>query len=279
MNLRNLNIFNYFRNIKAIMFKAPITFRATSPVRFNSLYIKIPVANSEYVELNKTPLPIINIVMKSRAFEELPYKDLLNNNLRLKEAGIYRDNWERVTIRGDNRTIEKIHEAGGFNPNWTNTEEQDGKRDPLDVLRHRENSNGSGFVSTTVDPEEAHYYGQKFAMFAQGDPFLIENKTSFKYNIYALNAIGAMKATSTSQFLSSRETETSVPGGIDKEDIIAYRECDCQVNQDSYYTQKRLTQCSAIFFNKHFKEKYPELVEPIAKAMLIGKEALKSNRP
>jgi hypothetical protein len=223
-------------------------------------FTQIPISdNQTSIDLDKEK--IIDIIIKCRNENELPYHNL--NSLKDVKI-IKRETCDRVTLRGDNRSIEQIQEAGGFHPRWTISGEENKKHDPFDIMEHRECSMGSGFVSTTIDPKEAHDYGRRFA--SHGDSNPVNKNTVHKYTIYALNAIGAMTPTPPP---SDNETEYSVPGGIDAEDIIAYRECT------RLFFSENTETCSDIFFNNKYKKRYPELVEPVINAMLIGNEKIK----
>ena len=70
-----------------------------------------------------------------------------------------------------------------------------------------------------------------------------------KYTIYALNAIGAM---SPSPNYYENQKEYSIPGGVDKEDIIAYRRCAANRSKSGLEIK-----CSELFFNNRYKNKIP----------------------
>lgn len=121
----------------------------------------------------------INFKGKCVKSNDLPYaKELnkLNPGVTIK-----RENCINIVYRGDNRDIDTIQKSGGFNPNRTIGPS---KPNPLDVVSHRINSGGSGFVSVTKSLNVAHSFGLCFAR--NIDPFI----KKMEYTIYAMEVIG-----------------------------------------------------------------------------------------
>lgn len=225
---------------------------------------KFPVDSMDAFQLK-----INDIIICAHSVDALPYnsEELLSpkKNQQLREYGITRDSHTRVVLRGDSRSIQEIKEVGGFHPNCTSrdyiSDWSKKPQKPLDVAKHRSSSGTmrSGFVSTTVNQATAHLFGK---------PSLYNRKSNSTYTIYSLLATGAMTPAENLWF---REKEYSVPGGIDYEDIIAYREC--RFLDDSHFIK-----CSDIFFNKKFAKKYPHLVDEVLHTQLLKDETISLSR-
>lgn len=197
--------------------------------------------------------PNINIITKTHDPRALPHSDVdaldPKKNSVLTSAGISRDPHTRVVLRSDTRSMEQISEAGGFRPKNFNPEKKIilGSN-PLDLINHRKGgTDGSGFVSTTVSQRIAHRFGASHP----------------SYTVYSLLATGAMTP-ATAGGLYDFEVEYSAPGGIDKQDIIAYRECE----------KKYLAVCSDIHVNSMFAKKHPDLVDDVINTQLVCDEKI-----
>jgi hypothetical protein len=240
---------------------------------------------------SKTKFSEINMVTQPISPDVLPYKDesLLDphKNVDLPEYGIDRDTNERMVLRADRRNIEEIDRVGGFHPQYTNPLSSDPMKlnphhRPLNVVQHRRHSFGSGFVSTTSSQLIAHYFGsglvkynEKYQCFTNyAYTYLLYCLHLFgarfpdtecgTYTVYTLLVRGAMTPATSGQ-LYDWQKEYSVPGGIDKEDILAFRTCTNV--EDSFHFK-----CSDIFVNKKVLNKNPKLLSEILKTQLIDNE-------
>ena len=158
---------------------------------------------AEKDSLIRKPLPIHN------PSPEITYAKELENIPRVNE----------FVYRGMKRSPELIKEAGGIWSRLTDPHFPDKKKKYgvsfQDLERHVEDSDGA-FISTTRSIAIAKHFAMKEA-----------KKTDQAYGyVYCLRANAAID---TSKIVLSRyedEQEISIPGGVDYENIIAYRKVD-----------------------------------------------------
>ncbi len=189
----------------------------------------------------------IDIILKKDIDPKtLPYADVYTQavlegvGLERKAVGVKRFNDCRLLLRGDDRSPDEIFEAGGFHPQYTNPLSSPKKgKDILDVNQHRFFPEGSGLVSCTSSLGTAGHFA---------------DTSGYVYLVKATGAIGPCAL--------NRELEYSVPGGVDAEDIVAYRK------KGSKYSF-----CgSSIFINKSFMNRYPDQVNDVIQAFLQKNE-------
>lgn len=184
----------------------------------------------------------------------LPYADFLTNE-KLKKMDTTRSNTCGLFWRGDNRCPQEIATAGGFHPKCLQDGMEWTMRSPdaiFDVDLHSFETKGSGLVSLTLDRDVA-----------KG---ICKNLHGFDYYAYLVKAIGTLSPScGTAKF----EKEYCVPGGLDYENIVSYR----QYYKKSPYITCSITNCS-IFVSKKFISNYPELVEKVLDVNLQEDEVI-----
>jgi hypothetical protein len=165
-----------------------------------------------------------------------------------------------VIARGDSRLPEEIFSSGGFHPQFTNPLAQDKARtgdDILDVAKHREDSPGSGLVSCSSNMHDA-------LTFSAG-----KDDRGAVYFVKVRGAIDPGKVLDS-------ESEYSVPGGMDAEDIVAYRLTSLGLDE----TGRTVSgfHGSSIFISHHFLKNYPGEVNTLIDNFLQHNETC-LNRP
>lgn len=212
------------------------------PVQSDTYKINQADRYRHWLFLNPIYKTSIDVTGQCYRVSDLPYQqELIISN---PDFEFMRDRCSRIFLRGDDRNIEEIKESGGFHPNST----RENKSSPLDLYSHKFKSTGSGFVSFTTEPNVAHLFGNRFANY---------NKNK-KYTLYAAWAVGAVVTSSVKQVIEHELPnidEYDVPGGIDKENIVAYRECEQikMVQHPITGNWSYLTKCGHVFFNQKHK--------------------------
>lgn len=259
------------RVLKGSFAKSLSTFRRISfshdgdfayfPIRVEN---PLSIIDASKVSFNKE----IDIVIKTHSPDELPYHgiDLFDpeKNDDLVKYGITREAVTRIVLRGDSRNIVQINEVGGFHPRFTDPSlDPLENRHPLDILDHRQSPWGSGFVSTTISQQIAHGFGQAYGYFTARDNV----PARMIYTVYTLVVTGAMTPSH-----NHSEKEFSIPGGIDKEGIVAYRHCEAK---DVKGSRNLLSlSLSSIFVNKNFAKNNPHLVQDVVQTQLLCDERI-----
>lgn len=146
--------------------------------------------------------------------DQLPYSEIYTETY-LKEKGKQRNSIPALLLRGDTRALELID---SFSPQYTNPDSTPregttgGVPDSMDIEKHIVSAKGSGLVSFT------HSLGT-----AKG--FTYSDESDIGY-IYLIKGRGEIVVPPSKNQVS--ESEHAIPGGVDKEDIIAYREYNHQ---------------------------------------------------
>ncbi|EKD69839.1 MAG: hypothetical protein ACD_46C00718G0001 [uncultured bacterium] len=91
-----------------------------------------------------------------------------------------------------------------------------------------------------------------------------QQKLNARYTVYIVSAAGTLGPSEKIDVCN--ESEHSVPGGIDYQDIASYRECFFNTANPSKIT------CESIFVANKFEKKHPHLVPPILKALRFPSE-------
>jgi hypothetical protein len=211
--------------------------------------------------------PPIDVIGQCVKPSDLPYaKDLPKFN---PDIHLLRENCSRIVLRGDNRSIGQIKVAGGFHPNAT-TLDVGKSPQPLNLLLHRKNSTGSGYISSTRSPNVAQSFGITFANLDKGE-----------YTIYALRVNGAVYPSTDDipKHHIPEVDEHSIPGGIDSDEIVAFRKCKLigETTQDPHVIQKwfsSLTRCGDVFFNRKHEQN-----NKVIKSLLFNGESIASLNP
>lgn len=131
----------------------------------------------------------------------LPYSDVYTD-AALRNAGLERFAQSLLVARADRRSPQEILNAGGFHPQATNPDDLNAKCSLtiLDVMSHRDTAKGSGLVS-----------------FSSSMQVVMTMSSRCTYLVKVLGAIGPHAEH------MEEEKEYSVPGGVDAEDIAAFR--------------------------------------------------------
>jgi hypothetical protein len=212
--------------------------------------------------------PYINFVVKTDIdSDSLPYHEVYAGNPILQENR-YHDC--RIVCRGETRSPEELRKAGGFNPQFTNPntrpDEFPKKEDILNPLRHRRSSHGSGLVSFTSDPNIAHSFGKD--PWTYGFKFALHRFLYPEYYVYSVKVTGAFGPYFKEHDNAPYQSEYTVPGGAEFDDIACFRKCKIKRSSSNSYTE-----CSSLFFKKSFIEKHPTLVRRVAEANLTRNES------
>lgn len=228
-------------------------------------FIELKVEESSDKKTDKTSKTLDIVLTQSIPPSKLPYADIYTEE-KLQEIKAQRFNNCMILARGDKRSISAIQYSGGFHPQFTNPEIKTPKigADILDVIQHRKLVEGSGLVSFTSNIQVA----KKFA----------ENES--KGYIYFAKVTGAI---GPSSLVSPQESEFSAPGGVDAEDIVAYRALHSEV-QDIEDIEDDIPELSfsgsSIYISEQFIKDYPDRVSDLIDSLLqknercIDKESL-----
>lgn len=192
--------------------------------------------------------------------KKLPYADIFTPEA-LSKQGCSRLNTCRIVARGDARSLDEISYFGGFHPSGavTATYKEDSSY-ILDVISHRISPDGSGFVSFTTAIDVA----KRYCTSSPGPVIAARAQSKNIGFVYFAKGTGLI---SPSSQICPQEFEYSAPGGIDAEDIVAYR----QVNVRKICFDK-----SSIFINPDFIKKYPNKVAFMINSFLMKDECLKA---
>lgn len=166
------------------------------------------------------------------AAEELPYAETYGDKKAgtlptggqffypLSEKKLVRKN-RTFVLKGIFQSWSEILAQGGMYPQGV-LPGQEVRANALDVVHHqKESTEGSGLISTTIDPSVA----RKFVFHQLGEGKQREDKEGREGYVYGIIVTGgitdAVRESSIVGF--SGEFEYSIPGGIDSEQIILYR--------------------------------------------------------
>jgi hypothetical protein len=208
----------------------------------------------------QTDLPII--LKKDLDPATLPYADVLRFPVSNSEEDAYHPPQQIhrlsmciVLARGDSRSPQELLAVGGMHPPITNPNYSHDGADYSKVLNiywHRAlDGRQSGFLSLTSDLRVAKDY-------AGGN-----QKGQYTY-VYLIKASGALSR-DISRFDGS--IEFNIPGGVDFEDIIAYRRIKNGEFQDE------------IHIRKTFLQQYPAILSKVKSAFSLPQDTVLASFP
>lgn len=191
-------------------------------------------------------LPSLRIFLSNNISpKNLPYAEVYTPEI-LQGDGLQRINRYMVVARGDSRSPNELLAAGGFHPQATNPySSQKFGEDILNVASHRESAWGSGLVAFSSSLTVAL------------------NIPESRY-VYLAKAAGVIGPHAKHY---AEEKECSQPGGLDFEDVIAFR---VKLTSKSF-------EHSPIFVSKSFETSHPTKIKSVIGSYLRSDECCKIN--
>lgn len=196
------------------------------------------------------------IILKEFDPRELPYAKTYEERDSKKTKKSHKVNHKRVAaslilLRTDHISPKKILERGGFQPHClpknkknldgnypeaeTEEEQEEINEDILSPTSHSHHSKNSGSVSCTYSMSSIKNLSFGYANY-----------------VYMVKAVGGFRGTN----IRKRECEITVPGGIDAEDIIAFRRLNGR--ESNLFNPEE-----PLYINENFIRRYPDLLDYI----------------
>lgn len=227
-------------------------------------YIALHIVPSK--KNNKREYDITDLILKTLDKNTLPYNTFYEESDAKFEHGRTvndkRQSVSQILLRSDYVMPRTILEQGGFQPHCLPKSDQDPQEGNyckvpeaiLSPLAHCINSSQTGSVSCTTSMSMIKKY-------SANDFF---NSNNY---VYMVKAVGGFDGTNPRDV----EKEVTVPGGIDSEDIIAFRRLEDR-QSGGYRSENVFDSKELLYININFIRRYPDLLNYILDRYLENNE-------
>lgn len=228
-------------------------------------YIALHIVPSK--KNNKRECDITDLILKTLDKNTLPYNTFYEESDAKFEGGRTvndkRQNVSQILLRSDYITPSAILEQGGFQPHCLPKSDQDPQEGNyhkvpeaiLSPFTHSINSSQTGSVSCTTSMSMIKKYSA--------------NDYAYPHNyVYMVKAVGGFNGTNSRDV----EKEVTVPGGIDSEDIIAFRRLENLFQREFYRGESVFDSQEPLYININFIRRYPDLLNYILDRYLENNE-------